>query len=146
MLKPKQTDSGDELWESFPFLNKATVKTDNKYVQIVLQHYSRTCKKWKPVLRVLPPTFKPVVQQIKAAASCVILTSDWIKSYGSHAILESYVACCKPSLSWASKTHNMYRFCFSKREKYSLLSTGFASMLQNKLHLFVTRFIVPEVS
>ena len=115
LLKPKQTDSGDELWESFPFLNKATVKTDNKYVQIVLQHYSRKCKKWKPVLCVLPPTFKPVVQQIKAAASCVILTSDWIKSYRSHAILDSYVTCCKPSLSWASKTRNMYRFCFSKK-------------------------------
>ena len=41
-------------------------------------------------------------------ASCWILTSDWIKLRGSHAIHRSYVTCLKTSLSWAGKTRNIH--------------------------------------
>jgi len=69
---------------------------------------------WKAMLRVLPPTFKPVLQQTKLLQVAWILTSDWIKLRGSHAIRGIYVTCCNTSLPWASKTRNMYRFCSKK--------------------------------
>ena len=40
-------------------------------------------------------------------ASCGILTSDWLKLRGSHAIHGIYVTRCKTSLLWASKTGNI---------------------------------------
>ena len=44
----------------------------------------------------------------QVVASCWILTSDWIKLRGSHAIHRSYVTCLKTSLSWAGKTRNIH--------------------------------------
>ena len=38
-------------------------KTDNKNVQLVLQHFCKMSE--KVMLSVLPPTFKPVLQQIR---------------------------------------------------------------------------------
>ena len=38
-------------------------KTGNKHLQLVLQHCCKTS--WKTTLRVLPPMFQPVLQQIK---------------------------------------------------------------------------------
>lgn len=121
------------------------------------------------MLRVLPPTFKPVSQQISLSQVARILTSDWIKIRGSHAIHRSYFSCCKTSLPWASKTRNMYIFSF-KKENFSVLyattfrncnnliccktglihgwqnalyrySTTLAALLQNKLHVSVARFL-----
>ena len=48
------------------------------------------------MLRVWPPTFKPVLQQIRLSqVVCWVLTSDWIKLRGSHAIQGSYVTSSK---------------------------------------------------
>ena len=51
---------------------------------------------------------------MKVAEFAWILTSDWIKLCGSHAIHRSYVTSCKTSLPWADKTRSMYRFCCKK--------------------------------
>ena len=41
----------------------------------------------KEILRVLPPTFKPVLQLIGLLpASCMSTDSDWIKLRGSHCV------------------------------------------------------------
>ena len=54
----------------------------------------------------LPPTFKPVLQQIRLLQIAWILT-DWMNLLGSHAVR---VTCCKANL----KTRNLYRFCCKK--------------------------------
>ena len=41
----------------------------------------------------------------------LVLTSDWIKLRGSHAIHWIDITCSKTSFPWAGKTGNMYRFC-----------------------------------
>lgn len=43
-----------------------------------------------------------------------ILTSDWIRFGGSHAIHGIYVTFCKTSLPRVGKTRNKYRFCRKK--------------------------------
>ena len=95
-----------------------------------------------------------------------ILTFDWIKFRGRHAIHGSYVTCCKTSLPWAGKTRNMFRLCCKSRTTLYFLqqifatcnnliccktglnvttqyhfSTCFAAMLQNKLP-----FLLPVLS
>jgi len=55
------------------------------------------------MFRVQPPTFKSVLDQIQLLQDAWILTSDWIKLRGSHAIHKS-VTCCKTSLSRVSET------------------------------------------
>ena len=101
-----------------------------------------------------------------------ILTSDWIKLRGSHAIHGSYVTCSKTSLPWVDKTSNMCRgllqkvellstFCnkFSQpattwfvarhvwtwvvKRTTSLFNSFCSRMFQNKLHVFVACFTVP---
>ena len=101
-----------------------------------------------------------------------ILTSDWIKLRGSHAIHGSYVTCSKTSLQWVGKTSNMCRgllqkvellstFCnkFSQpattwfvarhvwtwvvKRATSLFNSFCSRMFQNKLHVFVACFTVP---
>ena len=53
-------------------------------MQLVLKHCCKTS--WKTILRVLPPTFKPVLhEQIRLLQVAWILTSDWIKVRGNHA-------------------------------------------------------------
>ena len=53
-------------------------------------------KSWKVMLRVLPPTFKLYLQQIRLLQVAWILTSDWIKLHGSHVIRHgSNVTSCK---------------------------------------------------
>ena len=56
-----------------------------------------------------------------------ILTSDWIKLCGSHAIHRSYVTSCKTSLPWAAKTRSMYRFCCKKWTTLYFLQQLFAT-------------------
>ena len=56
------------------------------------------------MLRVLPPTFKPVLQQIMLLEIALILTSDWIKSRGNHDMHLSYVTYCNRRLPWVGKT------------------------------------------
>ena len=63
-----------------------------------------TVKQTTKTLRILPPTFKPVSQQIRLVQVACILDSDWKKLRGSRAIRGSYVTCCKTSLPWAGKT------------------------------------------
>ena len=92
-------------------------KMGNQNVQLVLQYCGE--KSWKVMLRVFPPTFKPFLQQISLLQVTWRLTSVWMKLLGSHAIHGSYVTCWKTSLSWASKTRNMYRF-FCKKKKTTL--------------------------
>ena len=62
-----------------------------------------------------------------------ILTSDWIKLRGSHAIHGSYITCCKTSLPWAGKTCNMYRFCRKKKELLSTFCNKFVHPQQPDL-------------
>ena len=125
-----------------------------------------TVKRTTKTLRILPPTFKPVSQQIRLLQVAWILTFDWIKFRGRHAIHGSYVTCCKTSLPWAGKKRNMYRFCCKSRTTLYFLqqifatcnnliccktglnvttqyhfSTCFAAMLQNKLP-----FLLPVLS
>ena len=63
----------------------------------------------KAMLRVLSPSFKLFLEQIRMLKAAWILTSDWIKLRGSHARNGCYVTCCKANLLWVSKTRNMYR-------------------------------------
>ena len=57
-------------------------KTGNKKtVQLVLQHCWKTI--WIAMLRVLSPTFKPVLQQIRWLQVASVLTSNWIKRTSS---------------------------------------------------------------
>ena len=72
------------------------------------------------------PTFKPVLQQIRLLQVAWILTSDWTRLRGSHAIDWSDVTCCKTSSSWAGKTCNMYRFCCKKVELLATFCTIFS--------------------
>ena len=90
-------------------------------MQLVSEHCSRTS--WKAMLRVLPTTFKPVLQQISLLQVAWILTSDWTRLRGSHAIDGSCVTCCKTSSSWAGKTRDMYRFCCKKVELLATFCT-----------------------
>ena len=66
--------------------------------------FKATVKRTTNTLRILPPTFKPVSQQIRLLQFAFILDSDWKKLRGSRAIRGSYVTCCKTSLPWAGKT------------------------------------------
>ena len=68
-------------------------KTGGKNVQLVLQHCWKTSS--KAMMCVLPPTLKPSLQQIRFLQVVWILTSDWVKLRGGHAIPRSYVTCCK---------------------------------------------------
>ena len=53
-------------------------KTGNKKnVQLALQHCCKTI--WIATLRVLSPSFKPVLQQIRWLQVASVLTSNWIK-------------------------------------------------------------------
>ena len=53
-------------------------------MQLVLKHNCKTS--WKTILRVLPPSFKPVLhEQIRLLLVAWILTSDRIKVRGNHA-------------------------------------------------------------
>ena len=72
------------------------------------RHYIDRC------ITVYRPPFNPALQQIRLLQVVWILTSDWMKLHGSHAILGSYVSCCKTSLPWVGKTSNMGRFCCNK--------------------------------
>ena len=47
---------------------------------------------------VLPPTLKPLLQQIRLLQVVWILISDWVKLRGGHAIPRTYVTCCKTVL------------------------------------------------
>ena len=49
--------------------------------------------------RVLPPKLQPVLQQIWLLQVAGILSSDWIKLHGSHAMHGMYVTCCKPKFA-----------------------------------------------
>ena len=49
--------------------------------------------------RVLPPKLQPVLQQIRLLQVAGILSSDWIKLHGSHAMHGMYVTCCKPKFA-----------------------------------------------
>ena len=68
---------------------KGTEKTGNKTVQLVVEH---CCKS------IVARFNSPGTNQV-----CV-KTDFWLR--GSRAIDDSYVTCCKTSLSWAGKTHN----------------------------------------
>ena len=79
--------------------------TTQNHATIELLIGTLCCKTgWKVMLRVLSPTFKPVLQRIRFLEIALILTSDWIKSRGNHAMYGSYVTCCNRRLSWVGKT------------------------------------------
>ena len=83
------------------------VKNPSTQSNAILELLIRTlcCKTgWKVMFRVLSPTFKPVLQQIRFLEIALILTSNWIKSHGNHAMHGSYVTCCNRGLPWVGKT------------------------------------------
>ena len=77
------------------------VENPNTQIHAILELLIGTlcCKTgWKVMLSVLSPTLKPVLQQIMFLEIASILTSDWIKSRGNHAMQRSYVTCCNRGL------------------------------------------------
>ena len=71
-------------------------KMGNQTVQLVVQHCCKMSS--KATFLVLLTTFKPVLHQIRSLQVVWILTSDWIKLLGSHAIHGIYVNCWKTKL------------------------------------------------
>ena len=69
-------------------------------------------KELNALLRVLPPTFKPVLQQIRFLHVVWILTFDWIKLRGSHVI---HRTCCKTSFPWPVKSATCTDFVAKSR-------------------------------
>ena len=67
------------------------------------------------------------IDQRGSVQAAWILTFDWVKLRGSNAIQRIYVPCCKTSLPWAGKTHNLYRFCCNKKNLSVLSITTFAT-------------------
>ena len=53
------------------------------------------------MLCILLPVFKPTLPQIRLLQVVRILTSDWLKLPGSHAVHWTPVTCCKTKL-WAT--------------------------------------------
>ena len=137
-------------------------KTGGKNVQLVLQHCWKTSS--KAMMCVLPPTLKPSLQQIRLLQVVWILTSDWIKLRGSHAIPRTCVTCCKTGLpaqhvqillqekiELLSTLQQLFATCHNLvccetgliRRRYNAQHRyliRFAAILQNKLHYFVARF------
>ena len=83
------------------------------------------------MLRVLPPTFKPVLQQMSLLQVAWILTSNWVKLSGSRAIQVNYVTYCKTSLRWAGKTRDIYWFRCNKIELLSTFCNPFPQPVTN---------------
>ena len=107
-----------------------------------------------------------VMQQIRLLQVARIMTSDWIKLRGSHAIQESHVTCLKTSLPWAGKTPTRTDFVaksrtmstfwnnfsqpaaiwFVARQIWTWVNeqlrflTRFTIMIQIKLQVFVARY------
>ena len=114
----------------------------------------------------LPRSNWPVRQQIKLLQVARILTSDWIKLRGSHAIRESHVTCLKTSLPWAGTTPTRTDFVVKSRTMSTFWNnfsqpaaiwfvarqiwtwvneqlrflTRFTIMIQIKLQVFVARY------
>ena len=97
-----------------------------------------TVKRTTKTLRILPPTFKPVSQQIRLLQVAFILDSDWKNLRGSRAIRGSYVTYCKTSLPWASKTRAT---CTDFLQKVEQLSTFGSNFPQPATSWFVARQI-----
>ena len=95
-----------------------------------------TVKRTTKTLRILPPTFKPVSQQIRLLQVAFILDSDWKNLRGSRAIRGSYVTYCKTSLPWASKTRAT---CTDFLQKVEQLSTFGSNFPQPATSWFVAR-------
>ena len=114
----------------------------------------------------LPRSNWPVRPEIKLLQVARILTSDWIKLRGSHAVQESHVTCLKTSLPWAgkmptrtdfvakSRTMSTFRnnflqpatIWFVARQVWTWVNeqlrflTRFTIMIQIKLQVFVARY------
>ena len=78
------------------FISEATGKREKTFNLPCNIAGKKNC--WKAMLLYLPLTFKPVLYQIRLLQVAWILTSDWIKLRGIHAIYGIYVTCCKKSL------------------------------------------------
>ena len=80
------------------------------------------------MLRVWPPKFKPVLQQIRLSqVANWVLTSDWIKLRGSHAIQGSYVTCSKTSLPWTDRRATCTDFVAKSTTTFYFLQQIFAT-------------------
>ena len=90
----------------------------------------------------LPRSNWPVWQQIRLLQVARILTSDWIKLRGSHAIQESHVTCLKTSLPWAGKTPTRTDFVAKSRT----MSTFWDNFLQPATIWFVARQVWKRVN
>ena len=100
--------------------NSCYGQTGNENVQLVLH----CCKKsWKAILRMLPSRNQTCLATYQVAR---ILT---------HVIHRGRVTCCKTSLPWAGKTHNMCALLQNKE----LLSTFCQNFSQLETNSFVAR-------
>ena len=80
------------------------------------------------MLRVWPPKFKPVLQQIRLSqVACWILTSDWIRLRRSHTIQGSYVTCSKTSLPWTGRRATCTDFVAKSTTTFYFLQKMFAT-------------------
>ena len=142
-------------------------KMGNQTVQLVVRHCCKMSS--KATFLVLLTTFKPVLHQIRSLQVVWILTSDWIKLLGRHAIHGIYVNCWKTKLFGPVKRATCTDFVAKRRatpffpsfrnlQQPDLLqdslirgwlmrnvagcSTLFEAMLQKEMHVFVALFVV----
>ena len=108
-------------------MERAT-KTCNLFRKISAKRFEKQCCAFY-----LPRSNWPVWQQIRLLQVARILTSDWIKLRGSHAIQESHVTCLKTSLPWAGKTPTRTDFVAKSRT----MSTFWNNFLQPATIWFV---------
>ena len=101
-------------------------KMGNQTVQLVVQHCCKMSSK-APFL-VLITTFKPVLHQIRSLQVVRVLTSDWIKLLGSHAIHRIYVTCWKTNLFGPVKRATCTHFVAKRR------TTPFFASFRNLQH------------
>lgn len=95
---------------------------EHPYVQLVFEILLSS----KAMLAVLPPTFKPVLQQIRLLQVASILTSDWITLRGSHAIHGSNALAVK-------------QVCLGLVKRVTSSCTGFVELLSFFCNKVLTR-------
>ena len=73
-----------------------------------------TVKRTTKTLRILPPTFKPVSQQIRLVQVACILDSDWKKITRESRLTWELLFFLQNTFALGGKTRNLYRFSCKK--------------------------------
>ena len=128
------------IWRSFnrdgQIFRKVSISHICLFTKATVKRITKTCKlvcsccetSWMPMLRVWPPTFKAVLQQIRLSqVACWVLTSDWIKLRRSHTIQGSYVTCSKTSLPWTGRRATCTDFVAKSKTTFYFMQQMFAT-------------------